>query len=173
MLVPVLKSYGRLATPVTVQSRNFWRAPSDIRYLMKDLTREMDRMEKEFFRNVPLRILAPRFLPIEGLEMKQDSYRVNIDVQGFKPEDIKMSLKDNVLKIEAKSDRKTEDGSRIQQAIVREFTLPEHVDPSTVKSLLHEDGILSIEAALTKQAQPKEIPIEQIEGEKKQLKSKI
>lgn len=174
MLLPVVRSCQKLSS---VPARNFWR-PRDIGYLMKDFEREFDKMERDFFRNInmPLRVLAPRFMPIDGLEMKQDSYRVNIDVRGFKPEDIKMSLKDGMLKIEAKSDRTAEDGSRVQQAIVREFTLPENVDASTIKSLLHENGVLSIEAALAKEAEPKEIPIEQIEGEKderKQLKSKV
>lgn len=110
-------------------------------------------------------------MPIEGKETKQDSYRVNIDVQGFKPEDIKISLKEGILKIEAHMDKTAEDGSRFQQSIVREFTLPSNVEQSSVKSLLHEDGVLSIEASLNKQNEPKDIPIEHLEGDK--LKSKM
>lgn len=143
----------------------------EVRNMMRDMDRRMEKFERDFFRS-PLSVITPRFIPVDRQGMAKDLYRVNIDVQGFKPEDIKISLKDNVMKIEAQMDRTAEDGSRIQQSIIREFTVPENVDISTVKSLLHDGGILSIEAGLDngKQPQPQAIPIEK--GDSKP-KSKI
>lgn len=173
MLVPVLHACRR-APPVRVQSaRNLWEVmrPLDVRSVFRDMERQMENFERSFFRNNPLRIITPRAMPIEGkVDSNNSNYRVNIDVQGFKPEDIKISLKEGLLKIEAHMDKTAEDGSRFQQSIVREFTLPSNVEQSTVKSLLHEDGILSIEASLNKLDEPKDIPVQHIESEKPKSK---
>lgn len=154
---------------VSSQHRNFWGIPrpNDFRLMLRDVDRQMDHFEREmqsFFRNSPLVSLLPRSVPVEAAETSGNTYRINIDVAGFKPEDIKLSLKDRLLTIEAKMEQKSEDGSRLYQEMSRVYTLPENVEVENLKSLLNDD-ILSIEAPLSgKEAtKPQEIPISRAE----------
>jgi len=101
---------------------------------------------------------------MEAVETGGNSYRINIDVSGFKPEDIKVSLKDRVLTIDAKMEQKSEDGSRLYQEMSRMYTLPANVEVNNLKSLLSNDGVLAIEAPISGEVeQPKEIPISRTE----------
>jgi len=93
-------------------------------------------------------------------------YRLNFYMgKNFSPENIKVTLKDRVMKIEAKKEQKSDDGnSRVYEEVSRLFTIPEKVDLKEVKSVLTPDGILKVEAALPKEAlpeppKPQEIPI--------------
>lgn len=92
---------------------------------------------------------------------KPGKYCLRIDLgEGFTPEDIKVNLKDRMLTIHAKLEKKSEEG-RLYQEVTRSFALPENINPEEVKSLLTPEGILTIEAPLpeVEAPQPKEIPI--------------
>ena len=52
-----------------------------------------------------------------------------------------VSLKDRVLSIQAKMDRKTEDGSRYFQEVTREYLLPESLKIDQLKSVYGDDGV--------------------------------
>ncbi|CAG7730719.1 unnamed protein product [Allacma fusca] len=98
-------------------------------------------------------------------EGDQQKYCLNVRVGNFSPENVKISLKDRVMTIEAKTEEKSEDGNRrVYQEVSRQFTLPENVDLKEVKSILTPEGVLKIEAPLPQQAlpeppKPQEIPI--------------
>lgn len=80
----------------------------------------------------------------------------------FNPENVKVTIKDRLLTIDAKFEQKSEDGSsRMYQEISRAFTLPETVKIEEVKSLFTPEGELLIEAPLPEleAPKPKEIPI--------------
>lgn len=141
--------------------RNFWSLyrPSGVRSVFRDIDRAMERFEKDMIDHFPFRRLLPRSIPIQGVIQRGDVYRVNVDVDGFKPEEINISMKENTLVIGAKMERKSEDGSKFQQEFTREMTLPEEVDLTTLKSFLGNDGVLSIEASYKSEAKPKEIPV--------------
>ncbi|CAG7719130.1 unnamed protein product [Allacma fusca] len=138
---------------------------------MKDMDRHFQRMEREFdqrFRGfsrpwaVQLRPWIESELFSEG---KPSKYTLNVNVgEQFKPEDVKISLKDRLLTIEAKGEVVSEDGSsRVYQEISRRFTLPDNIDVKELKSVLSPEGILRIEAPLPQEGavkvEPKEIPI--------------
>jgi HSP20 family molecular chaperone IbpA len=97
-------------------------------------------------------------------------YEVDIPLSnGIGPEDLKVTLKDHMMTIEAKKESKSEDGTRkTYLEFKRQFTLPPNVNMAEVKSVLTSEGHLKIEApippppkpqqpALT--APPKETPI--------------
>lgn len=92
-----------------------------------------------------------------------------MDFSGFKPENVKVTLKDRDLTIQANMDEKSDDGlQRICQNITRQYSIPENVDLENMKSLLTENGILVIEAPLIGQkakAGPRDIPIERTSTE--------
>jgi HSP20 family molecular chaperone IbpA len=81
-------------------------------------------------------------------------YKLNIYMgEEYLPENIKISLKENVLMVEAKREQKSED-SRFYEEVSRKFTLPENVDLKEVKSVFAPNGILRIEAPLPVQPLP-------------------
>ncbi|KAJ9584188.1 hypothetical protein L9F63_021485 [Diploptera punctata] len=149
------------ATPI----RNFWgfNRPSEFRSLIRDMDRSIERLERELIDKFPFRGLLPRMtmIPIQGVESRSDTFHMNIDVDGYKPEEIKLSLKNNILTIHAKMDRIADDGSKYHQEYTRELTLPENVDLSELKTYLGNNGILRLEAAYkpTLEEKPKEIPV--------------
>jgi HSP20 family molecular chaperone IbpA len=88
----------------------------------------------------------------EGNEKK---FKLNVPVGNFSPEDVKVSLKDWVMTIEAKTEQKTEDGcARSYREVSRKFTLPRNLDMKEVTSILTPDGILKIEAPVPQKTVP-------------------
>lgn len=92
-----------------------------------------------------------------GVVLKDNSFAVNLDVQGFRPKDLNVTLKDNVLTISGKHEEKTDDGNRFwSRQFVRTYRLPEGVQADQMKSLLAADGrTLKIEAPIVKQNEEK------------------
>ena len=52
-----------------------------------------------------------------------------------------VSLKDKMLNIHAKMDRKSDDGSRFYQEISREYLLPDTLKTEELKSIFTDDGV--------------------------------
>nr|CAD7199475.1 unnamed protein product [Timema douglasi] len=71
---------------------------------------------------------------------------VNLDVQQFKPEEIKVKTVDNYIVVEGKHEERKDEHGFISREFQRRYLLPEGVDPQAVTSTLSSDGILSIAA---------------------------
>jgi len=105
----------------------------------------------------------PRMFPVDVTTSPFDgnngSYRVDVDLAGFKPEEINVNLDESgrVLTINARCDRRSSDGSRLVQEITKKISIPEAANISELKSFLHRDGVLAIEAPF------KEVPKESME----------
>jgi len=144
--------------------------------ISREMEREFNRLERRL--NSALRQeLAPAVPAIDssmslGLQpaivKEGDSrkYQLNIHMgRNFAPEDVKVSMKNGIVSINAKKEKTSEDGnSRFYQEVTRKFTLPSNVDVKQIKSALTPDGILKIEAPLPQEALPeppraKEIPV--------------
>ena len=136
-----------------------WHRPSDYRAMLRDVDRTMEKFERDLIESFPFRRLTPQSIPIQGVVQRGDVYRLNVSMDGFKPEEITISLKENTLTVEGKTNRKMDDGSRFQQECTREMTLPDDVDVTSLKSFLGADGILSIEADFKSDRKSKEIPV--------------
>jgi Molecular chaperone (small heat shock protein) len=136
-----------------------WYRPSDFRAMLRDVDRRMERFERDFIEPFSFRRLSPQSIPIQGVVQRGDVYRISVNMDGFKPEDITISLKENTLTIEGKINKKMDDGSKFQQECTREMTLPDDVDESSLKTFLGADGILSIEADYKPDRKSKEIPV--------------
>jgi HSP20 family molecular chaperone IbpA len=91
-------------------------------------------------------------------------HRISLDMSGFKPEDVNVSLKNRQVIIDAKMEEKSDDGHhRMYQEVTRQYTLPENVQVEKLRSLLSDDGVLSIEAPIAAKdghPGPIEIPIQ-------------
>lgn len=107
---------------------------------------------------------------------RKDVFAVDLDVHGYDPQDLNISVKDNMLTIEGKHEDNAEDGSSFSSRhFVRSFSIPKNVQVEQFKSRLAKDGrTLRIEAPLVKPAieekkeEPKEveIAIKHVKGEK-------
>merc|ERR1712051_550331 len=80
-----------------------------------------------------------------------DLYKIEIDVQNFKPEDLVIKTVGQTVQVEAKHEEKTSDGASFSSRnFSQSFTLPREVNPESVASSLSKDGKLTIEAPLPK-----------------------
>lgn len=100
------------------------------------------------------------------IEMNKDSFNVKLDVRGYKPEELTVTVDDQSLILSGRHEEKSEDGSR---CMAREFkrvvSIPKEVDVEQLKSCLATDGrTLRVEAPVKAieppKEQPKEIPIQ-------------
>jgi len=79
----------------------------------------------------------------------ESGYEVEVPVPGYKPEQIDVTLKDGVMSVQAKSDRRS---------FSRSFSVPEDVDTEQITADV-ADGLLVITLARRPEAQPKKIAI--------------
>jgi len=78
-----------------------------------------------------------------------DKFEVSLDTHGFKPEDLQIRVKDNVINIEAQHEEKksdTKSQSFVSKRLARSYTLPQGCKMEDVKSNLSADGILMVSA---------------------------
>lgn len=130
---------------------------------MWDLARETERMFDLFpWSDEPA---YRSFSPVVDIEERDDAYRVVVELPGVKKDDVKISLKDNVLTIsgEKKYDKKIErkdfqHAERVYGSFQRCFRLPELVDQEKI-SAEFENGVLNIVIPKLAEAQPREVEI--------------
>jgi len=116
---------------------------------------------------IPKTLLTPQ-LKDEVLRVKDDEnkFEVSIDTHGYKPEDLQVKIKDNVVSIEAKSEEKKEEPNSKSYAckkFARSFTLPQGCKMQSVTSNLSKDGLLIVSAPKVEaiqQTSSRKVPIE-------------
>lgn len=168
--------------------RKWWSSPyfseidATMRYMdrhMRELDRDLNRVLGEIERvtafpvpRVRLWNDTKRGSPV-GIEMDDDGtrrFQLRIDVSQFKPEEVKITIRDRLLTVYAKHIETKNNGSKFFQEYCREYTLPTEVRTEEVRSLFTPMGTLVIEAPLPAiQPYPKdtEIPIHVLTGEDK------
>lgn len=92
-------------------------------------------------------------------------FNVNLDVSHFAPEDLTIKTVENRVTIHGKHEEKQDEHGFIQREFKRTYVLPKDVDPSTIKSSLSADGVLTITAPKKALPGPVErvIPIERMD----------
>ena len=110
-----------------------------------------DDMFDDFFKNSLFSGTKSLGLKTDIVE-KEDSYQLQIEVPGFKKEDIKVNLKDGYLTINAKTDSKTEEKDtegniirreRYSGSMSRSYYLGDNVKPEDISANC-ADGILKV-----------------------------
>ena len=116
-----------------------------------------DRITRRIIRDRFSSSFAPFESSSEGSEKTPGKYTVNVPLGSqIHPNDIKITIKNHTLIVEAKKEKKSEDGSsstRLYQEVTRKITLPENIDINEIKSVF-DNGVLKIEAPLPKPALP-------------------
>eukprot|EP00092_Neocalanus_flemingeri_P002650 GFUD01002838.1.p1 GENE.GFUD01002838.1~~GFUD01002838.1.p1 ORF type:complete len:464 (+),score=130.83 GFUD01002838.1:288-1679(+) len=88
---------------------------------------------------------------ISRVQYDDDTYKILVNVEKYKPEELVIKTVDNTVIVEAKHEEKTSDGrSYATQSFNQSFTLPRGVNPELVSSALSKEGVLTISAPLPK-----------------------
>ena len=85
------------------------------------------------------------------------SFDLELAVPGYKKEDLKVNVKDNVLTISSEKKHESEEEKKgftrrefSYSSFTRSFVLPDNVDPDSIKANYH-DGLLKLTIAKTKE----------------------
>ncbi|MEZ4867488.1 MAG: Hsp20/alpha crystallin family protein [Caldilineaceae bacterium] len=114
------------------------------------------------------------FRPAIDVAEEDGAYIVKASVPGVKPEEIEITLSDNMLTIkgESKADKEIKEENyhmreRRYGSFMRCMTLPTAVDSNKVEAT-HENGVLTLRLPKSEEAKPKKIAVKtMIEAKKK------
>ncbi|HLJ19412.1 MAG TPA: Hsp20/alpha crystallin family protein [Stellaceae bacterium] len=100
----------------------------------------------------PFRNFFPGLAPWHGLEITktESGYTVEIPVAGFRPEQIDVTLDQNVLTISGKAEKRQ---------FTRSLLLPDEINSESIGAKV-EDGMLTLTLNFHPKAQPKKIAVE-------------
>jgi len=131
-----------------------------------NLTRQIDRMFNDFLSSPT--VWAERdsdFVPRVNISDSKDDLALTFELPGMKKEDIKVTVKDNVLSISGKrgfaEEEKDENYIRTEigtGSFCRSFTLPDTVNSEKI-SADYKDGMLTVKLAKLEEVKPKEIDV--------------
>lgn len=88
--------------------------------------------------------------PAVDIVDEADAIRVQAEIPGVKPENLKISVEGNTLAIQ---------GNKEQGAFNRAFTIPASVDAAAIKAH-YEHGVLTVTLPKAEKAKPREIAVE-------------
>ncbi|XP_002411887.5 heat shock protein Hsp-16.1/Hsp-16.11 [Ixodes scapularis] len=165
LMCPRRSIWRRYPVPRSV-SDVFNEFDHQLRSMERDMSRAFRDLDSHGYFGPTFRWLRTRDVPVET--GSAEKFQLQLDVAQFKPEDVKVSLSGNQLTVRARAETKEGDSSYVRE-FSHSVTLPEDVDPDTVRSVLQADGSLSIEAPrlrLEQAREPKEVPIERADPDK-------
>lgn len=144
-----------------------WTPIRDLATEIFDLQREINRMFDRFFRGFEEEeeLKMMKWSPRVDISETDDEYIVRADVPGVSKDDIKITIKDNVLTIsgEKKQEKETKNENfhrieRVYGSFTRTFTLPSAVKVDKVEARF-KDGVLTIKLPKVEEAKAKEIEV--------------
>jgi len=120
--------------------------PESRRALSSPFLGALDRVKRE------LRILQEELGMIGGIRRRRDVFQVDLDVRGYKPEDLNICVENDTLTICGLHKETTADGKHFQSRhFTRRFTLPDNVEKDKITSCIQTNGLfacLQVEAPL-------------------------
>src|SRR5947208_14786335 len=103
--------------------------------------------------------------PVDISESAND-LRLQAELPGLKPEDVKLSVEANVLTISGTKQQESEENServyryeRTYGSFTRTFTLPTSIDAAGIKAT-YEHGVLTVVLPKVEKAKPRQIPVQ-------------
>jgi HSP20 family protein len=139
----------------------------------------LNRLLDEAFTGFPFTepstaITSAWFAPTDVSE-DSESLQITMELPGVRPEDVKLSLENNMLTIRGEKRQQLEEqAERIHRyersygAFERTFALPNTVDPEKI-SAKYEHGILAVTIPKSERARPREIPVSSVSGQPAQV----
>ncbi|PSN45237.1 Protein lethal(2)essential for life [Blattella germanica] len=92
----------------------------------------------------PWRSLTPRQSSVSNIQNSTEGFRVNMDVQQFKPDELNVTVVDNYVVIDGQHEERQDEHGFVSRQFKRRYKLPDEVEPATVISQLSSDGVLTI-----------------------------
>ncbi|MCH1922748.1 small heat shock protein, partial [Shewanella sp. A3A] len=83
---------------------------------------------------------------ISTISSDKTEFKINLDVQQFKPEELKVKVVDDHLVIEGKHEERTDEHGFISRQFTRRYKIPKDVDQEAIESNLSSDGVLTLKA---------------------------
>lgn len=106
------------------------------------------------------------WVPAVDVFEEADNIQITAEIPGVKPEDIQISLADNMLTIRGMKQQDSEERAervhryeRTYGVFERAFTLPASVDPKDIKAN-YDNGVLTITLPKSEKAKPRQIAVE-------------
>lgn len=132
-----------------------------------DIFNEMERFFEDFGRAPAMASAERTYTPACDVSEKDDGFMLCMDLPGFKKEDIKIEMNENVLTISGERKREVKadvepKGHRIERyygSFARSFSLPTNVDVEKIEAH-YEDGVLNLHIPKTQVAAPRRIEIQ-------------
>jgi HSP20 family protein len=110
-------------------------------------------------------ILTTAWAPLVDISEDDRGYTLKVELPEMKREDIKVSVENGLLTISGERIREKEENNRkyhrVERAygsFVRNFSLPQNVDPSKVEAH-YRDGMLHVSIAKSEQARPQSVEV--------------
>lgn len=132
---------------------------------IRTLQEEMNRLFSSFSRNLEDDLMSGAWTPSVDIFENKDQVVLEAELPGMKPEDVNISIENNVLTIqgERKFEKKEERDNyhRIERrygSFTRSFTLPPTVDTDNITAEF-DNGILRLTIAKREEAKPRRIEI--------------
>merc|ERR1719234_3067317 len=92
-----------------------------------------------------------------GLQEEKDKMEVTLDTSGYKPDELKVEIKEGELCVEGKHEERSQTGEvMVSRQFSRRFGMPQNVRKEGIVSNLSQDGVMVI-------TMPKEQRIEEVE----------
>ncbi|XP_050522054.1 alpha-crystallin A chain-like [Daktulosphaira vitifoliae] len=84
---------------------------------------------------------------LSHIQNDHKNFKVNLDVQQFKPEEVSVKVDNNgYIVVQGEHEERSDEHGFVSRQFTRRYKMPENVDPNTVMSQLSSDGVLSIMA---------------------------
>ena len=130
--------------------------------------RGLDRLIDEVFQNWGFPTggtLTSSWAPACDVFEDKDAVKIVAEIPGVRPEDVKLSLENNILTIRGEKRQQAEEQTdrvhryeRTYGAFERTFALPGTVDAERIEAH-YENGLLTVVLPKVERARPREIPV--------------
>ena len=147
------------------KSKDVWYPFSDIENLHKGMNRLFDFSFPQFGLDVDT-LTGGQWMPAVDVRNAANEIRVKADLPGFKKEDVKVSVEDDILTIKGERkydhDVKEENAVRTERyygSFERSFVLPSPIDSGKLNATF-KDGVLELKLGKKEGAKPKQINID-------------
>ncbi|VVC38137.1 Hypothetical protein CINCED_3A024169 [Cinara cedri] len=94
----------------------------------------------------PMRLVAAPKSGLSQIHNNEEGFKVNLDVQQFKPDEVNVKVVDDYIVIDGKHEERVDEHGFISRQFTRRYKIPENVDQKLIQSSLSSDGVLSIGA---------------------------
>uniref|UniRef100_A0A1B6GR70 SHSP domain-containing protein n=1 Tax=Cuerna arida TaxID=1464854 RepID=A0A1B6GR70_9HEMI len=94
----------------------------------------------------PWRLLNQADSGMSNIVNDKDNFKVSLDVQQFKPEELTVKVVDNYVVVEGKHEERSDEHGFVSRQFTRRYQLPENCDLQALQSSLSSDGVLQLTA---------------------------